>query len=54
MFFVVYHEIDVKISVFIIDVHQQEEQHHGESQVEAPENNPQFTTVYVGNLAHEV
>ncbi|KAL2653903.1 hypothetical protein R1flu_022031 [Riccia fluitans] len=36
------------------DVHQQDEQHHEESQGDAPENNPQYTTVYVGNLAHEV
>ncbi|CAM6082536.1 unnamed protein product [Calypogeia fissa] len=38
----------------VLDVHQQDEQHHEESQIETPENNPQFTTVYVGNLAHEV
>ncbi|BBM98017.1 nucleolysin TIA-1/TIAR [Marchantia polymorpha subsp. ruderalis] len=36
------------------EVHQQDEQHQEESQGDAPENNPQYTTVYVGNLAHEV
>lgn len=42
------------ISVCTSEVHQQDEQHQEESQGDAPENNPQYTTVYVGNLAHEV
>jgi hypothetical protein len=33
------------------EVHQEE---HQEVTGDAPENNPQYTTVYVGNLAHEV
>jgi hypothetical protein len=32
------------------DVHQEGE----DSDKESPENNAQYTTVYVGNLAHEV
>lgn len=42
----------INCSVPYAEVHAEESQEV--SAGEGPENNPQYTTVYVGNLAHEV
>ncbi|XP_024514811.1 oligouridylate-binding protein 1 isoform X1 [Selaginella moellendorffii] len=52
--------VSVPEQVAVVQVQMKQEPNHDEQhedgamQLDGPENNPQFTTVYVGNLAHEV